>query len=259
LAQLIPEQDRIWADPFPAFHDGHFYLFLEQQFAGKNGTLGFVEVRGDLSHSEFIPALEKDYHLSWPNVFRIGSTWYMIPETHEHKTIDLYRARRFPSQWELQGTLMDQVEAVDTALLFYRDKWWLFTSIAEKTSLNGSLSVFWSETFPSSDWKPLPGNPVVTGLSKSRMAGNLFIDAEGRLIRPAQNCAGEYGKQVTLYHVKNLSPEKYEEEAAAAVYPERELRAACTHTYNSSDQFLIRDIKTRRFRFVVNGTRSFPQ
>jgi hypothetical protein len=175
----------------------------------------------------------------------------MIPETHEHKTIDLYRARRFPDQWELHSTLIDTIEAVDTSLFYYRDKWWLFTSTASAgRSLNDNLSVFWAEAFPSGDWTPLPGNPVVTGLSGSRMAGNVFADPmTSDLMRPAQRCTKEYGERVVLNRITALTPNAYREEQERIIYPERNLHAACTHTYNSTDTFLIRDIKTRRFRF----------
>jgi hypothetical protein len=251
LTRLVPEKDRHWADPFPVFHEGRFYIFLEQQFLDKKGILGFIEVNNDFSYSAFTPVLETNYHLSWPNVFSVKSVWYMIPETHEHKTIDLYRALHFPDKWEFHSTLIENIEAVDTALFYHRNKWWLFTGTAVNHSINSSLSIFWSGAFPSGIWTPLSGNPVVSGLSGSRMAGNIFIDAEtGHIIRPAQRCTKEYGERVILNRIKTLDPDAYEEERECTVYPERKLHAACTHTYNSTNQFLVRDIKTRRFRLL---------
>jgi hypothetical protein len=79
------------------------------------------------------------------------------------------------------------------------------------------------------------------------MAGAVFAGPSGALIRPAQNCAGEYGRSLNLNLITGLSPEGYGEQKIAAVFPERELHAVCTHTYNPRGPFLIRDIKTRRF------------
>lgn len=249
VSQIRPPRDRIWADPFPVVHCGKTYVFIEQQFARKNGTLGYIELRDDFSFSEFTPILERDYHLSYPNVFSVAGKWYMIPETHERRTIDLYRAESFPDGWVHHSTLIENVEAVDTTLYRGEGKWWLFTSVrADGSSLNDSLSVFSSDVFPSTRWIPHPLNPVVKGLGGSRMAGNLFVDARtGKLVRPAQSCAREYGEHMVLREVASLSADQYSETEIGAVYPERNLSAVCTHTINRFGDYIVRDIKTRVF------------
>jgi hypothetical protein len=122
LRSIIPPIDRIWADPFPIEYDGKTYIFIEQQIGFGNGTLGFIELYADLSYSDFIPILEKPYHLSFPNVFPITrdkqTTWYMIPETAHNKTIDLYRAEHFPDKWVFELNLMKEVKAVDSVVFF---------------------------------------------------------------------------------------------------------------------------------------------
>lgn len=253
LKHIKPPKDRIWADPFPVEHDGHYYIFIEQQFKRMNGTLGFIELFPDLSHSPFVSVLEKPYHLSWPNVFPVthdGKTeWYMIPETHEHGSIDLYRAESFPDKWCLYRTLFTDIEAVDTAILEDKGKWWLFTSTAtEGGGLNETLSLFSSDTFTDGPWEPHPANPVVRSAGNSRMAGNFFRSDEGDLFRPTQNCAKDYGRSVLMERVTRLDPDFYCEEPASEIFPERNLHAVCTHTWNQSGAYLIRDIKTRRFR-----------
>jgi hypothetical protein len=173
----------------------------------------------------------------------------MIPETHEHKTIDLYRATNFPDEWEFHSTLIDNIDAADTVTLFYENAWWLFTSpLCNGDSHNSSLLVFKSPVFPSTQWEPCPYNPAVTGAYKSRMAGNIFIDGkENRMIRPAQNCEKIYGQEVVLNRIELLSGEGYREEIQSVVSPERGLHAFCTHTYNTCGPYLVRDIKTRHF------------
>ena len=261
LRRLAPPLDRMWADPFVVRHDGKTYVFIEQQLTGKNGTLGFLELQEDLSPSDFKEILAADSHLSFPNVFPVHTgdktVWYMIPESNERGSIDLYRATSFPDRWVFDSTLISGVNAVDSAVFFHNDIWYLFTSIeADGHGFNNALSVFHSDTFPSSNWKRHPLNPVCTGSGNSRMAGALYRDPmTGFIIRPAQSCTREYGEYTVLNRVTELSPETYREERVSEIRPEGELHAVCTHTFNRCGSLIVRDIKTRIFRFALWNTK----
>jgi hypothetical protein len=175
----------------------------------------------------------------------------MIPETHENKTVDLYRAVNFPLKWEYESTLLGDVVAVDSTVFFHASKWWLFTSLETKpNSINRNLSAFYSDSFPSDSWTPHPLNPLCVDISNSRMAGVIFLNKEtGLLNRPAQNCRKDYGKKTNINEIIGLSVSSYKEKISKIVVPERNLHAVCTHTFNYSNTYLLRDIKTRRSRF----------
>lgn len=247
---IQPPSGCIWADPFPVKSDGHTYIFIEQQYNRKNGTLGFIELYADLMYSDFKPILEKPYHLSYPNVFMHEGVWYMIPETHENGSIDLYRATDFPAKWVFDSTMISGVEAVDTSILFHDNLWWLCTSLSGTgLGLNRSLSIYYSSTFPSTDWTSHSENPVVLDPGNSRMAGAIYRDAEtGNLVRPAQSCIKEYGEHLVLNRIVELTKTSYHEEKIRMIYPEKYLKAVCTHTWNLSGKYLVRDIKTRRLK-----------
>jgi hypothetical protein len=265
LTRMVPPPGRIWADPFPVETGGKTYVFIEQQIGYGRGTLGYIELYPDLSYSEFTPILEKEYHLSFPYIFSLGNgfprpgrdrapgdqkTWYMIPESHENRTIDLYRALEFPGKWIYETTLMDNIAAVDSAVFFHNGKWWLFTGLgSEKGSLNSNLSAFYADTFPSRAWTPHPRNPLCSDPEKSRMAGAVYPDQRGRLMRPAQSCVKEYGEKILINEISELSAETYREKTVKTISPEKKFRAVCTHTVNYSEHYLLRDIKTRTFRF----------
>jgi hypothetical protein len=203
-----------------------------------------------------MPILEKKYHLSFPNIFSLEENnqkkWYMIPETHENKTIDLYRAVNFPLEWEYEMTLMKDVVAVDSTVFYYASKWWLFTSLeTEPNSINKNLSAFYSDAFPSVDWNPHPLNPLCSDSANSRMAGAVFLNSEtGLLNRPAQNCRKDYGKETNINEIIELNTSSYKEKTIKTFIPERNLHAVCTHTFNYSTSYLLRDIKTRHSRFL---------
>jgi hypothetical protein len=254
LAHIVPPPDRFWADPFPVEYDGGVYIFVEEQIGGGNGRLGYIELYPDLTYSGFVPALEKPYHLSFPNVFSLEQgdkkIWYMIPESHENKTIDLYRAENFPGRWVHETTLMSGVTAVDSAVVFHNGYWWLFTSVADgRHPLNANLRLYYAETFPSGPWKPHPRNPVVTGLENSRMAGAVFAGRDGGgLTRPAQNCRADYGRETNVNEIVELTPLAYRERLVRTIKPEKKFHAVCTHTLNFSETYMLRDIKTRVIR-----------
>jgi hypothetical protein len=256
LAAIAPERGVQWADPFPIEHNGKTYIFIEQQIGAKNGTLGVIELFPDLTHSAFTPILEKKYHLSFPNIFSIEENdqkvWRMIPETHENKTIDLYRAVNFPLEWEYELTLMRNIVAVDSTIFYHASKWWLFTSLETKSnSINKNLSAFYSDSFPSVNWTPHPLNPLCSDISNSRMAGTVFLNEKtGFLNRPAQNCRKDYGKETNINEIIELNTSSYKEKKSKIIVPERNLHAVCTHTFNYSNTYLLRDIKTRNSRLL---------
>jgi hypothetical protein len=256
LVHIVPPKNHIWADPFPVHSNGKTYIFTEQQIAYNNGTLGYLELYPDLSYSKFFPILEKKYHLSFPHIFSVANngqkTWYMTPESHENKTIDLYKSTDFPGIWIHETTLMNNVDAVDSVVFPHGGKWWLFTSIGSKeTPANQNLSAFYADTFPSNAWTPHPQNPISRDPANSRMAGAVFINTEtGALNRPAQSCIKEYGEKTHINEIIELSPVSYRERIIKTILPERNLHAVCTHTINYSERYIVRDIKTRRLKIL---------
>jgi len=254
LRELKPPEGCIWADPFPVEYEGKLMLFLEEQPIGGDGYLGYLELSKELIPSELTVILKKPYHLSWPNVFSVtkdtNTIWYMIPESNNNKTIDLYRAEKFPETWIHDSTLMSGIQAADTELYKENENsWWLFTSGGlDGYGMNDSLMLFHSDHFPSQDWKPHTNNPVITGRGKSRMAGKIYKDRKtGQIVRPAQYSVVDYGERVILNHIETLSISTYREKKLTTIYPEKKNHAVCTHTWNLCSEYVFRDILKRHF------------
>ena len=70
-----------------------------------------------------VKILEKDYHLSYPFVFEDNNEIFMIPESKENKTIDLYKCIDFPYKWKHEKTLINNIMAVDATVLFKDNKY----------------------------------------------------------------------------------------------------------------------------------------
>jgi hypothetical protein len=107
---LEPPLDRIWADPFVARAQDSYFIFVEELFqlfhATNKGHLCVMEVDAHGRPGRMTRILEQAYHLSYPFVFEHGGQIYMLPETAGNRTIEVYRATRFPYQWEAHAVLM---------------------------------------------------------------------------------------------------------------------------------------------------------
>jgi hypothetical protein len=263
-------RENFYADPFVVEKDERTFVFFEDYIReSKRAGISCMELRKDGSCSVPERVLEKDYHLSYPCVFEWCGEMYMIPESISNRTIDLYRASDFPRGWHRVRTLVENVSCVDSTILEYEGKFWLFTCgtpkpnpIYQKT--DDELLLYFADT-PLGPWTPHPLNPVVCDARSCRPAGRLFYE-NGVLIRPSQDCSENYGRAVTLNRVQILTQTEYEECPVATIGPAWFPGNIGTHTYDRSASYQVVDGRTwagsrlslrRRGRFVqhvVNKT-----
>ena len=186
--KILPPKDCFWADPFLVENEGKQYLFIEElPFATYKGHLSVMEIDEYGTVSQPVKILDKPYHLSYPFIFETAGTYYMIPESYEDKSVQLYECLEFPLQWKHKMNLMTNVDAFDTTLYFYNEKWWLFTVISEQkgSGHNDELFLFFADTPFTTEWKSHPQNPIVSDARLARPAGNIY-EENGKLIRPSQ-------------------------------------------------------------------------
>lgn len=234
---LVPPGDWSYADPFLYEWHGKHYMFFEKvSDSHPRGEIWFVELddAGNASRPE--PALARDYHLSYPQVFAWRGEIYMLPETSENGTLEIYRAVDFPRRWELAGTLLSGVPAAD-ATIFERDgKLWLFTAgIGGKDLACSELSLFFSDSL-FGPWIAHPKNPIVCDVSGARPAGSLFYEERG-LIRPAQDCSQRYGYAISLNRVDVLSETDYRETRVGQILPKWATGLCASHTINMDSRY----------------------
>ncbi|MEP4532913.1 MAG: hypothetical protein ABJ004_07500 [Cyclobacteriaceae bacterium] len=248
LMYLTPPKDRFWADPFPIEHEEKLYIFVEE-WVYKEPHAHLTALELDPSHKVVSQhtVMKTDFHLSYPNVFEHKGRVYMVPESKNDKKISLYRCDRFPDKWVLEKVLMDDIFAVDTTLVWHKDKWWMFTNIDRKDgeqAINDELYIFYSDTLFSSNWKPHARNPIKSGVIGSRSAGKVF-EKNGILMRPAQDGSKRYGYGILIYKILALSTTEYEEELDQEIYPDEPNGILRTHTYNTLEDLIVTD----RFAF----------
>jgi hypothetical protein len=239
---IQPPPDRFYADPFTSCEQGrHFIFFEEYPLENPIGYISVVEVFRDGTTSEVTPVLKCPYHLSYPWVFRQNGQWYMLPETHQNKTIELWEAVEFPWRWKRAHVLMDQVEAADTTPYFHDGRWWLFTALRQGCKKFGDrLFLFHGDDLFGRRWTPHARNPVRQGYVHERPAGNLFMH-DNKVVRPAQDSLRRYGGAVELRHVTELDPERYRESTLLRIEPDEGSAFRGTHTINHGNGLLVLD------------------
>jgi hypothetical protein len=247
---------RFYADPFLHRANGRTFLFVEEYpYASRKGLISAAEVVGDRVLSAPVPVLKRPYHLSYPFVFEHEGEFYMIPETGENRSIELYRAVEFPWKWELSAVLMEGAAFSDATVLFRDGLWWLFvTADWFGGSTQDELSIFYSETLQG-DWKPHPANPVKSDSRFSRPGGRI-VRQGGRLFRPAQNCDRTYGAGIVWFEITELTSTRFNERKIADWDGQAELSMDGLHSFDQLGPLQAIDFKRSVGRGAMRTTLS---
>jgi hypothetical protein len=234
----------IWADPCAVVEDGRRLVFVEEwTLDAPKGHLACLEVPIAGPARKLGIVLKKDHHLSFPLVFRWKAGWFMTVESGQARCVTLYRATDFPLHWEPVAELLSGWICVDPVLHFHDDgRWYLFVTVAEA---NGNtwddLFLFVSDSLLG-PFTPHPANPIVSDARSGRSAGKLFRH-EGRLIRPAQDCAPSYGAAIVFNEIAELSPERYREHPLGQLDASWSKGLDGCHTYSACGPFEVVDIR----------------
>jgi hypothetical protein len=258
---LKPPRDRFYADPFLVERDGNTYMFFEDyRYASQKGVISCcrVDSSGNLK-SEPRVALECDYHLSYPFLFSWNGEIYLMPETRDNATVELYQAVEFPYLWRRAAVLMHDVRATDTTLLNFGGKWWMFTAgMLAHASPNYTLFLFYADS-PLGPWLPHPMNPIVRDARRARPAGSLYFE-NGKLIRPGQDCTRSYGYAIELQRVDVLTETDYRETHIGRITSDWIPGSRGTHTFNQNKSLQVLDGKFTIPRFSIESfTRRPPE
>ncbi|HEY7650915.1 MAG TPA: hypothetical protein VID04_18100 [Methylomirabilota bacterium] len=262
---IEPPPDRFWADPFVVRAKDSYFIFLEELLHATNrGHLSVVEVDGRGRPGPMTRILEKAYHLSYPFVFEHAGQIYMLPETSGNGTIEVYRATRFPYQWERHAVLMEGLTAVDTTLVEIDGRWWMFTTTGVKDApLEEELHVFYASS-PFGPWRPHQRNPVISDCRRGRQAGRIF-QHRGSFYRPAQESTRSRGYGLSINRITRLTPDDYGEEPVLRIRPGGRIRGIHTLNHASGMTVIDLNLKTRRplyrgrpLKSITPGTSSQP-
>ena len=203
------------ADPFGfTTPTGEYVVFEKYNSKSKKGHIEVIE----RLTQKTVFKLKADFHFSYPFVFEEDNTIYIIPETHQTNSIDLYKWDDNKQEMQLIKTIIDNFPGVDNSILKHNNKYWLFCTTSKHKMADHQLNLFYADSL-TGDWTPHPLNPIVTSIINARPAGS-FINWGGKIIRPSQNSGTTYGGKITLNEITELSEKNYSEKIIEVLAPE---------------------------------------
>jgi hypothetical protein len=246
LTPIVPPKDRIWADPFLVEESGKTFVFFEEMlFSEKLGRISVGEWTGK-EMKNVRPVLTTDHHLSYPQVFTHAGSRWLTAEAAASGKFTAYRCVQWPDKWEPGPVVFDK-PILDPSVFFHGGRWWLFGNLAAApgAKADDDLHLFFSDDPFAGNWTPHPLNPVVSDARHARGAGRPYVH-NGKFYRPAQDCAGGYGRKVVLREITALTTEDFSEKTVETLAPE-ELgpHAVALHTLNPGRRFVAADFAVR--------------
>jgi hypothetical protein len=237
---------RMLADPFCLYMpDGTLVILAEHlnHWVGR-GEIWRAVISGtdDPVQTEFEPWMASNIHLSYPFLVRDddGSLCLLV-ESYEAGALHLWRER--DGAFALVGPIIDR-PVVDATPWRDESGWWLFCTL-ESDGPNERLQLFHAVNL-TGPWVPHRRNPVKIDKASGRPAGPLFV-ADGKLIRPAQDCSSTYGGAVVLNEVKQLDCNGFHEEPLRRLGPEKDYPNGL-HSICSAGEMTIIDGKRWEFQ-----------
>tara|TARA_B100002052_G_scaffold198922_1_gene181515 strand:- start:2781 stop:4448 length:1668 start_codon:yes stop_codon:yes gene_type:complete len=250
--KIIPPKDRFWADPFILFKNNNYFIFFEElKYSENKGKISFLEIneKGDISKSQ--TAIEESYHLSYPFIFESENKFYIIPESAENKSVDLYECVNFPKKWVKKCTILNNIQAVDSTIFKHNGKFWLFCCVKNyyDNEFNEDLHLFFSEKIDG-NWTSHPKNPIISDVRYARPAGGIYIEND-KIYRPSQNGANSYGYGIQINEIIKISETEYEEINIQSIKPNWHKNILGLHTINFKENLTIIDAIRKKPRFKL--------
>lgn len=231
------------ADPFVFEDGGIIYIFAEIYIYTKDkGSLGYCRIiDGKPTHWKVV--IEEDYHLSYPNIFRMNHEIYICPESSQNNSVYYYKAIQFPDKWEKCETIINDMSCVDTTFLKTEDQIYGFT-----LRIDHHLHDLLLFRINEGKVEFSKANPISTDPASARLGGKILKE-NGMFIRVSQDCTPYYGHGV-VFSEMDLNWPYYSEKMIRKMYPEditisinRKFKKIGIHTYNRNNELEVIDLQ----------------
>jgi hypothetical protein len=227
-----PYKNKWFADPFIYKESpDQLELFVEEfDYSIGRGRIGHLVIsKKSRKIVKLSIILERNTHLSFPAIYRVGNEVYVHPENSASGKSYMYRYD------ETLDRLVEPVEVLDEPVTdaIIREEGGHFTMCATKVPVpNGKeLFVYQADSlFGPYRFK----EKIAFDKAYARMAGAMIVTGSGEVIRPAQDCdGGDYGQAVHFMS---------EDRVIVSLTPPMK-RYAGIHTFNTLGDTFIVDLK----------------
>ena len=221
-ARWMPERPgQFAADPFgmPAGSGAgglraYYELF---DWAAGLGRIASVDIDEHGDFGEPVDRLALPSHLSYPFLIEDGSRWHCLPENSAAGGLSSFTVATDGSLAPSAKLLADE-PLIDSTIVRWQDRYWCFALI-DRHAHNAELSLFHADALDG-HWTPHPQNPVKTDVRSARPGGTPFV-VDGKLYRPAQDCAAHYGSALSLCEVEVMNEREFRERVVGRLTPPR--------------------------------------
>ena len=207
---LYPENSyQFIADPFGIWKNNKLYLFVEfLDYRYKKGRIDCIVFDKNFKKISSHNVLKNKSHLSYPFIIKDEDKIYMIPESSKSGKTFIYESVDFPIKWKKIKEVIPNTPMIDTSVIKYQNKWWMFYSLPGK---NGralkELHVAYSNSLLG-NWKMHNNNPVSNDIELSRPGGRPFI-LDNLIHLPVQDSRQTYGGQINIIKLSKLTPKAF--------------------------------------------------
>ena len=229
-----------WADPFLISDKEINYIFFEELKPNGLGAISCIVLNENFEITDKQIILDKEYHLSFPNVFELNEQFYLIPESSANNSLDLYYCKQFPFDWQFQKILIDNIRLIDPILLFHDNIYWIFANKIEDFEFdnNERLYLFYTNDLFSDKWQSHPQNPIVHNASLAHNAGKIYTQ-NNKMYRVSQNCSSSYGQNLVISQITTLTTTQYNEQKCEEIYSDKKYNGM--HTMNNAKNIQVFD------------------
>jgi hypothetical protein len=240
---LIKSFDKFYADPFLLrSKDGNSkILFEEYAFDDDYAKISLMTLDKSLRQANHKILLDTKSHLSYPFVFTENNKTYVFPEAAQSGKLSCYEYDPVHESLNFVQDLLN-LPLRDSTILKHDSKYWIYGTLSENSS-NYKLCVFFSDSLLG-PYFTHPGNPIKSGLNGTRSAGN-FIEVDGIIYRPTQNCKNNYGESITINKITELNEIHVNEEPYMNICINKKNRCNygmhLIHTINVMDNIIVVD------------------
>jgi hypothetical protein len=236
--------DKFYADPFLlSSKNGDLnILFEEYPFSENYGKISLLTLGKDFKPKKNKVLLDTESHLSYPFVFIENNRTYIFPESAQKGKLSCYE---YDTESESLIFLLDILDQPlrDSTILKHDNKYWIFGTLSDM-GIDYELHIYVSDHILG-PYAPHPANPVKNGLNGTRSAGK-FIEIDGIIYRPTQNCQNSYGESITINKITELNMESVIEEPYMTINIDTNRK--CNHDIRS-----IHTINVLENNIVVDG------
>jgi hypothetical protein len=246
---LKKSSDAYYADPFLLLSKNENLKILLEDFSFDKdyGRISLMTLDKSFNQLSQKILLDTKSHISYPFVFTENNKTYIFPEAGRSGKLSCYEYDPLNESIDFLQDIVN-LPLCDSSILKHGDKYWIFATISDIDAVTDAITDYKVHVFFSDNllgpYISHPGNPVKSGLNGTRQAGN-FIEVDGIIYRPTQNCKRIYGESITINKVTELNELNVAEEPYLNININRKKRSNygmhTIHTINVMDDIIVVD------------------